>query len=75
MYTTITTLFDKGYNKSQIAKMLEIDRGTIREVLKRIANGEEKPVPTIIDSYKEIIDTKINQVLSATRIYQDLSSE
>lgn len=78
MYTTIKTLFDKGYNKSQIARMLEIDRGTVREILKRIENGEEikrKPVPTIIDPYKEIIDTKINQELSATRIYQDLSSE
>jgi transposase len=78
MYTTIKTLFDKGYNKSQIAKMLEIDRGTVREILKRIENGEEiqrKPVPTIIDPYKEIIDTKINQELSATRIYQDLSSD
>jgi len=41
MYTTIKTLFDKGYNKSQIAKMLEIDRGTVREILKRIASGEE----------------------------------
>jgi transposase len=63
MYTTIKTLFD---------------RGTVREVLKRIENGEEiqrKPVPTIIDQYKEIIDTKINQELSATRIYQDLSSD
>lgn len=59
MYTTIKTLFDKGYSKSQIAKMLEIDRGTVREILKRIENGEEikrKPVPTIIDKYKEIIN-------------------
>lgn len=78
MYTTIKTLFDKGYNKSQIAKMLEIDRGTVREILKRIENGEEiqrKPVPTIIDPYKEIIDTKVNQELSATRIHQDLLAE
>lgn len=78
MYTTIKTLFDKGYSKSQIAKMLDIDRGTVREILKRIENGEEikrKPVPTIIDKYKEIINTKINQELSAKRIYQDLISD
>ena len=78
MYTTIKTLFDKGYNKSKIAKMLEIDRGTVREVLKRIENGEEikrKPVSTIIDPFKEVIETKINQELSATRIYQDLPNE
>lgn len=78
MYTTIKTLFDKGYSKSQIAKMLEIDRGTVREILKRIENGEEikrKSVPTIIDKYKDIINTKVNQELSAKRIYQDLKSE
>ena len=78
MYTTIKTLFDKGYSKSQIAKMLEIDRGTVREILKRIENGEEikrKPVPTIIDKYKDIINTKVNQDLSAKRIYQDLISD
>jgi len=78
MYTTIKTLFDKGYSKSQIARMLEIDRGTVREILKRIENGEEikrKPVPTIIDKYKEIIKTKVNQELSAKRIYQDLVSD
>ncbi|RKL62603.1 IS21 family transposase [Thermoanaerobacteraceae bacterium SP2] len=78
MYTTIKTLFDKGYNKSQISRMLEIDRGTVREILKRIENEEEikrKKVPTIIDPFKEIIDTKINQELSAQRIYQDLCSE
>ncbi|MGI5999345.1 MAG: terminase gpP N-terminus-related DNA-binding protein, partial [Lutispora sp.] len=36
MYTTIKTLFDKGYNKTQIANMLGIDRGTVRNVLIRI---------------------------------------
>lgn len=49
--------FDKGYNKTQIANMLGIDRGTVRNVLKRIENGEElkrKPVPSILDPYKNI---------------------
>ncbi|URZ00532.1 helix-turn-helix domain-containing protein [Clostridium felsineum] len=31
--STIRTLFEKGYNKSQIARMLEIDRKTVRKVL------------------------------------------
>ncbi|WP_434087767.1 IS21 family transposase [Caloranaerobacter azorensis] len=78
MYTTIKTLFDKGYNKTQIANMLGIDRGTVRNVLKGIENGEEikrKPVPSILDPYKEIINTKINQELSAKRIFQDIASE
>jgi len=75
MYTTIKTLFDKGYNKTQIANMLGIDRGTVRNVLIRIEKGEEikrKPVSSILDPYKEIIKTKINQELSAKRIFQDI---
>lgn len=78
MYTTIKTLYDKGYNKSQISKMLQIDRGTVREILKRIANGDEikrKPVSSILDPYKQVIDTKITQELSAKRIYQDIQGE
>nr|WP_207751262.1 IS21 family transposase [Anaeromonas frigoriresistens] len=78
MYTTIQTLFDKGYNKTQIAEMLEIDRGTVRNVLKKIENGEEikrKNVASILDPYKEIIHIKIQQELSAMRIYQDISEE
>lgn len=78
MYTTIKTLFDKGYNKTQIAQMLEIDRGTVRNVLKKIEKGEEikrKEVGSILDPYKEIIQIKANQELSAMRIFQDLSQE
>jgi transposase-like protein len=30
MQTTVKTLFEKGYSKTQIAKMLEIDRKTVR---------------------------------------------
>src|SRR5690606_13982542 len=78
MYTTIKTLFDKGYNKTQISKMLEIDRGTVREVLRRIENGEEikrKSVPSILDPFKDIINIKVEQELSAKRIYQDIKEE
>lgn len=78
MYTTIKTLFDKGYNKTQIAQMLEIDRGTVRNVLKRIENGEEikrKSVESILDPYKEIVHIKAEQELSAKRIFQDISQE
>ena len=36
MKTTIKTLFEKGYNKSQISRMLQIDRKTVRAKLKLI---------------------------------------
>lgn len=78
MYTTIKTLFDKGYNKTQVADMLGIDRGTVRNVLKRIENGEEikrKEVGSILDPYKEIIHIKVNQELSSKRIFQDISQD
>ena len=39
MHTTIKTLFLKGYNKSQIAVMLNVDRKTVRNILKQF---EEK---------------------------------
>ena len=34
MKTTIKTLYQKGYNKTQIGRMLDIDRKTVRKVLK-----------------------------------------
>ena len=34
MKTTIRTLYKKGYNKTQIGRMLGIDRKTVRKVLK-----------------------------------------
>ena len=39
MCTTIKTLFEKGYNISQIARMLNIDRKTVRKKL----NGTTTP--------------------------------
>lgn len=34
MKITIKTLYEKGYNKSQISRMLKIDRKTVRAKLK-----------------------------------------
>ncbi len=36
MHTTIESLFKKGYNKSQISRILEIDRKTVRTSLEKI---------------------------------------
>ncbi len=36
MHTTIKTLFTKGYSKSNIARMLDIDRKTVRKILKEL---------------------------------------
>lgn len=78
MHTTIETLFKKGYNKTQIARMLEIDRKTVRNILNQLeAKGfvERKPTASILDQYKEYIDIKVAKDLGATRIFQDLQRE
>lgn len=78
MQTTVKTLFEKGYSKTQIAKMLEIDRKTVRKVLKypdKEYKMEKKPHPSMLDKYREFIETSIYKELSATRIFQDLQRE
>ena len=74
MKTTIKTLFEKGYNKSQISRMLQIDRKTVRAKLKE--SDEELPQkktrPTILDPYKEYIQIEVNKDIQAKRIFEDL---
>lgn len=75
MHITIKTLFEKGYNKTQIANMLSIDRKTVRKVLKEIeinGNVERRKKATLIDQYKEYIEIQAAKELSAKRIYQDM---
>ena len=56
MYTTIRTLFEKGFNKSEIAKMTKHDWKTVAKVIKN--NGippKRKPHPCKLDPYREEI--------------------
>lgn len=77
MYTTIKTLYEKGYNKSQIAKMIGHDRKTIRKIIRAIKAGKEipdkKPYPKILDSHKEQIIKWIEEGLTAFRIHEELT--
>lgn len=85
MKTTIKTLYRKGYNKTQIGRMLGIDRKTVRKVLKAEtaeqnhakANMEPKPSvwPSMLDEYREYIEIQLAKELSITRIHQDLQKE
>lgn len=75
MHTTIETLYKKGLNKSQISRMLKIDRKTVRKVLTAIeTEGEviKKTRPSILDPHKEYIQIQANKGLTAKRIHQDL---
>ncbi len=78
MHTTIQTLSKKGYNKTQIAKILEIDRKTVRRVLNELNEKgivERKETCSILDPYKEYIQIQVTKDLKAIRIYQDLVRE
>lgn len=81
MKTTIKTLYRKGYNKTQIGRMLGIDRKTVRKVLKTDMEvpkqAETKPSvwPSMLDDYREYIEIQLAKELSITRIHQDLQKE
>lgn len=78
MHTTIETLFKKGYNKTQIASILKIDRKTVRNVLNKIDEKgvvERKAKPSILDPYKEYINIQVAKELGAMRIFQDMQRE
>ena len=81
MKTTIKTLHLKGYNKTQIGQMLNIDRKTVRKVL-RSEEGckEDKQTgrgvwPSVLDKHMEYISTQIAKGISITRIHQGLSTD
>ncbi len=78
MQTTIKTLFEKGHSKTQIAKLIGIDRKTVRKVLKhpdKDYNMEKKPHPSMLDKHREFIEASICKELSAMRIFQDLQRD
>lgn len=78
MHTTIHTLAKKGYNKTQIARILEIDRKTVRRILNQIEEKgvvERKETCSILDPYKEYIQIQVSKDLGAMRIHQDMIRE
>lgn len=73
-----TNFIKKGYNKTQIAKILEIDRKTVRRILNELNEKgivERKETCSILDPYKEYIQIQVTKDLKAIRIYQDLVRE
>ena len=70
MCTTIKTLFEKGYNISQIARMLNIDRKTVRKKLNESNKPlKEKTRVSILDPYKEYIEIEAQKGIQAKRIF------
>jgi len=79
MWTTIKTLWELGYNKTQIAEMIGCSRKTIRKILKQIQQGQVEPkrelVVSIIEPYKDLILARVSQKLTVKRIYQELTGK
>lgn len=81
MKTTIKTLYQKGYNKTQIGRMLGIDRKTVRKVLTEPEQSEIVPDsnqtvwPSMLDEHRQYIEIQLNKELSIKRIHQDLQKE
>lgn len=77
MHTTIRTLFKRGVSKSEIARMLGVDRKTVRKVLSKPEDEpiQKKPHPSMLDTHREYIESKLALDLTAARILQDLKRE
>ncbi|WP_160116841.1 IS21 family transposase [Legionella sainthelensi] len=76
MYITIQTLWNKGHNKSEIARLTGHDWKTINKVIVALSAGkqapEKKPHIKLLDSYQEQIINYLEQKLSALRIHEEL---
>ena len=84
MKTTIKTLHKKGYNKSQIGRMLGIDRKTVRKVLKETEYSQNNTEslknkngtwPSMLDKHRDFIEIQLAKDLSIRRIHQDLQKD
>lgn len=83
----IQTLHQSGHSNRKIAKLLGVDRGTVGKYAAAAQNppnaptGSEaaKPAPpgpaSGCEPWRELIETKLDQGLSARRIHQDLVGE
>jgi transposase len=76
MFTTIKTLYERGLNKSEIARATSHDWKTVSKTIEDIKAGKEypekKPHPKKIDPYKEQVIELIEKGLTAIRIHEEL---
>lgn len=79
MYTTIETLWKKGYTKSSIARLTGHDWKTIHKVIKAIESGKKAPEtkrhPCILDQHREKLIRWIEEGFTAVRMHEELLRE
>ena len=78
-FLSIQALHEERVPKKTIARRLGIDVRTVRACIRRIARGAREPrratVPKKLDQHLPTIEAKVSQGLSATQIFQDLSTD
>lgn len=76
LFLSVRALHEEGVPKKKIARQLGLDRRTVRKYICRIARGANEPVrsrvASKVDPFRDTIESKVGQGLSATQIYQDL---
>lgn len=76
MFTTIKTLYERGLNKSEIARATTHDWKTVSKAIEDIKRGKEYPEkkahPKKIDPYKGTVIKLIEDGLTAVRIHEEL---
>jgi len=79
MFLSVRALHEERVPKKTIARRLGINVRTVRAYIRRIARGASEPrraaVPRKLDPHLDAIEAKVGQGLSATQIFQDLSSD
>lgn len=73
MWHKINELNSKGFNKSQISRHLDLDRGTVRKYLK-MSESEFLSSSTYKRDYSSKLDPYRNKIISYLEFCQDLSS-
>ncbi len=67
MQTTVKTLYKQGYSKSHIARVLSVDRKTVRKIISSFNDGDEelkkKPHPLFFEEYREYIEIQLGKGL------------
>ena len=76
MYTTIKTLWEKGYKKRKISRITKHNFRTVSKVIKAVEKGEEylkkKEHPKKLDKYREEILKKLEEGLTGVLIHESL---
>lgn len=79
----IETLHESGHSNRKIARLLGVDRGSVGKYVRRLENPPDhsagdahRPGPaSTCEPLREVITAKLEQGLSARRIYQDICGE